>query len=93
MTVFHQVFCSVGESDVRIQVSLVMGETFYPSVSRCAVVVSSMTYNERGFVDRRVIRVHYLLKILIRERSLNALSRSLIARFKNVNLFCEHLVY
>jgi hypothetical protein len=90
--IFHQIFGRVRKGHVGIQIAPLLGESFDPTVSRKAIIVTGVTDYERCLMYRRVIVINYLLQVLVREVSLNTLGRSLIACLEYVNPFCEHLV-
>ena len=93
MTVLHQILCCVGKGHIGVQIAPLLGESFDPTIGGKAVVVTGVADYQGCFVGRWVICFDYLLQVLVREVSLNALSRSLITCLENVNPFCKHRVY
>ena len=92
MPILHQIFGRIRKGHVGIQIAPLLGESFDPTVSRKAVIVTGVTDYERCLMYRRVIVINYLLQVLVREVSLNTLGRRLISRLEYVDAFCKHLV-
>jgi hypothetical protein len=92
MPIFHQIFGRVRKGHVGIQIAPLLAESFDPTICRKAVIVAGMADYEGCLMYRRVIVINYLLKVLVREVSLNTLGRRLISRLEYVNLFGKHLV-
>jgi hypothetical protein len=92
MTVFYQIFCCIRKGNISVQIAPLLGKSFNLTVGGSTIVIACVTNHEGGFMDRRIIGFYYLLKVLVREVSLNTLSRSLITCFEDVDAFCEHRV-
>ncbi len=93
MPVLDQIFRCVCKGYVGIQITPLLSESFDPTVCRKTVVVASVTNYKGSFMDRGIVSVNHLLKVLVREISLNTLGRSLITCFEDVDAFCKHRVY